>query len=119
MRFKIVLSIVLFAGISTSSIAGSCDKVLAQDDLTECLGAEFAKADQALNKTYRKLSLKLDADSKDLLKKAQLAWISYRDNDCRFESLAVKGGQAENTTYISCQTEKTLIRTNELKKSGW
>lgn len=119
MRFRwcvLPIAIALFPGVS---FAGKCDQVLAKDQLVECLGKEFSVADSALNKTYNILKTKLDREGKELLKNGQVAWLTYRDKDCELQALAVAGGQAYQPTFISCQTEKTNRRTQELKGAGW
>lgn len=121
MHFESFLLLFLLAALSIEDVAAAnkCASIAANDQLTECLAEEFSKEDAALNKAYNDLKVRLGDDEKELLKKAQLAWLSYRDKDCEFQALAVAGGQAYQPTYISCQTDKTLRRTKELKTSGW
>ena len=119
MRFRVLLGAVVWLFFPGISSARPCDKVLAQDELVECLGTEFLTADNQLNDTYNKLRARLDKDARETLKKAQQAWLTYRDGDCEFQASAAAGGQAYNPIYISCQTKKTILRTQELKASGW
>jgi len=119
MHWKYLLFVAAVAVVPRISHAGPCGNVLAQDALIKCLGGEFQKADKQLNKVYGELRARLDSDAKEMLKKAQLAWLSYRDNDCEFQAAAAAGGQAQNPLFIDCQTKKTLHRTQELKESGW
>lgn len=120
MRLKLVLFCsVLLGPFGIASAGGKCDRILANDELSECLGSEFSKADGLLNKTYNDLRARLSPEGKELLKKGQLAWLTYRDKDCEFQASAASGGQAYQPVYISCQTEKTARRVKELKGSGW
>jgi uncharacterized protein YecT (DUF1311 family) len=115
MRFRSI-TVVALAGAPVLSIAGACDNVSANDTLIQCLGAEHSKADAELNRAYAALRGRLDRDSNAVLKAAQVAWLAYRDKDCELRASAATGGQAYQPTYISCQTEKTMRRTQELKE---
>jgi uncharacterized protein YecT (DUF1311 family) len=119
MRFQWFIFLLALSLFPSISHAAKCDQILANDQLIECLGNEFSVADSALNKAYSNLRIKLGRDGKELLKKAQVAWLTYRDKDCELQALAVSGGQAYQPTFISCQTEKTIRRTQELKGAGW
>lgn len=92
-----------------------------QADMHDQACAEFKKADESLNKTYKKIL----ADYKDekafleKLKKAQRAWLAYRD--AHLEAIYPE----EDKTYYgsvfgmcACTDKKELTeqRTNELKK---
>lgn len=105
--------------LPAASWADDCGTLLAQDELLACLGAEYERADKALNQTYQALRARLDDDARQILKKAQISWLSYRDNDCEFQASAARGGTAYLPLHISCMTEKTLHRTTELESSGW
>ena len=98
------------------SLADSCDNVVANDALIQCLGTEFTKADAELNRTYVALRGRLDREANVTLKAAQVAWLTYRDKDCELRASSAAGGQAYQPTFISCQTEKTVRRTQELKE---
>lgn len=111
--------ITLILSLPAASWADDCGTLLAQDELVDCLVAEHQKADKALNQTYQALRARLDNDARQILKKAQISWLSYRDNDCEFQASAASGGKAYMPLHISCMTEKTLHRTKELESSGW
>jgi uncharacterized protein YecT (DUF1311 family) len=51
--------------------------------VVRCTDIAYKKWDQELNKNYQTLMRKLKPAGKQLLKSAQLSWISYRDNEFR------------------------------------
>jgi len=101
------------------TLAGPCDKIAAQDALERCLQKEFDRADQQLNHSYNALRKRLDKDAQEMLKKAQRAWLAYRDSDCDFQSLASGNGPVSGQLYTDCRTEKTRRRIEELEHNGW
>jgi hypothetical protein len=50
------------------------------------------------------------APQRDLLKKAQLAWIALRDADCAFVGSGTEGGSVQPMIINQCMTEKTVER---------
>ena len=77
----------------------------------------YKKADAELNKVYKQLVNILDADTKNLLKKAQLDWIKYRDSHCAFEGNVYEGGSAQPMAISMCLETVTRTRTHELQVS--
>ncbi|MEQ1938996.1 lysozyme inhibitor LprI family protein [Mesorhizobium sp. CN5-321] len=80
-------------------------------------GADFQKADKALNSTFRQVQSRLSDDSggKARLVKAQRAWIAFRDAECTFQSSGEDGGSAAPLVVASCKAELTTQRTKQLK----
>ena len=86
-------------------------------DFGETAWREYRSADKELNQIYARLRGGLDASGKVLLKTAQTRWIGFRDADCEFNAAADKGGLDYQPNYIRCQTERSLQRIGELKRS--
>ena len=101
-----------------------CKTATTQTDLTICAGQDFGDADEALNAQYRKTmsalreqDAGLDADQRGAeaaLKKAQRAWIEYRDATCEAVGYQAHGGSMEPMLVAQCQAEVTRARTKEL-----
>ncbi len=100
-----------------SSMAGSCDKLLNEDALKECLADELSAADKELNRMYARLREKIGDAERELLKQAEGIWIKSRDSDCEFEARSVSGGTAYQPVYLSCTISRTKARTKQL--SDW
>lgn len=66
-----------------------CAHVQATADINECEVREYNRAYAEMNRVYRQLVSKLaDEGHKVALKKAQQAWIKYRDANCEYKSYA-------------------------------
>ena len=76
--------------------------------------ADFKKADAELNKTYEAILAKLpDAQSKELLKQSQRAWLVFRDAEAAFAA-GPRGTMAPTIRYAT-MTELTEQRIKRLK----
>jgi uncharacterized protein YecT (DUF1311 family) len=65
---------------------------------------------------YQQLRARLDAGRKEKLRKAQLAWIQFRDRQCEFEASAGGGGTIESDFQLSCLITVTQERTRQLRE---
>lgn len=85
----------------------------ASDDLS----ADYKKADQALNQTYKDVEKRLvdDPNGKIRLISAQRAWIAFRDAECAFQSSGEDGGTAAPMVVAACRTSLTTARAAQLK----
>lgn len=106
-----------------------CRKAVSQMDLNICADQDYPAADAELNKTYRLVVAAMQATDKELgdidaayagaleaLKKAQRAWIGYRDGQCELAGFEARGGSMEPMLVSGCLTELTRKRTAELKE---
>jgi len=84
--------------------------------LRECLGDEFERQDQELNRIYKSLMPKLSAKNRQILQKSERAWIAYRDSTCEFEASTESGGSLEFIIDGECRVGQTLYRIEDLKK---
>lgn len=93
-----------------------CKNAMTQMDMNACAAKDFAAADAALNKTYKTLTSKLDANELAALRTAQRAWIAWRDAECNFETIDAEGGSIRPMEFSMCQTELTNDRIRQLQK---
>jgi uncharacterized protein YecT (DUF1311 family) len=91
---------------------GPCwDKATTQADLTGCAAQDMKAADDKLNKSYHALICLLDPAEKGDLKKAQRAWLAFRDADCAFW----RGqGSIAAMNFADCMAERSNARAKEL-----
>jgi len=107
--------------LCANSFAQSRDKkypgadAQSQAEMNMCWGKEYKAADARLNEAYRQFMAKLNDEEKAQLKKAQLAWITYRDANCDFVADEYKGGTMRPMIAAICLAETTNNRTTELK----
>lgn len=127
------VAVVLFgAGVCIVSPALADDEMKCNPEGTQaemniCAWDDFQKADDELNAVYKKaVAFAKDqdanlADQPDLkgavaaLKKAQRAWIDYRDGHCEGVGFSARGGSMEPMLVAGCQEELTKNRIAELK----
>ncbi|OAP43336.1 hypothetical protein AU381_27500 [Sinorhizobium glycinis] len=106
-----------------------CQKAVTQMDLNICADQEYQAADAELNKIYREAIAAMQETDKELgaidvayvgaveaLKKAQRAWIGYRDGQCELAGFEARGGSMEPMLVSGCLAELTRKRTAELKE---
>ena len=100
---------------------GPCfQRATTQKELNDCAAEDFRNADAELNEIYRKVLLKYsgDAQASDRIKKAQQAWIAFRDAhiDSLFQALdKVKYGSVYEMCRLMQLTNLTTERTRMLK----
>lgn len=88
--------ILLFASIAPAGFAAAQDT----------RAVELVAADQKLNDVFKKISVKLNAEERAKLTKAQRAWLVFRDLDCSW---------AFRAEPLDCLIDRTANRTNELE----
>ncbi len=78
---------------------------------------EHGRADAAMNAAYTRLMTVLNKEQKAQLKKAQLAWLKFRDTEAPFLASKVKGGSVYPMIYHLHLAEITEARTKALKNA--
>jgi len=127
-RKKILgLIILLFFGncIAAEIASEPCSSVQSSSQVDECAANEYKAADRSLNDVYKKVIEKIGVDYKvdtklgsellSALKKAQQAWIKFRDTNCAVESFEAEPGTAAHITATNiCLTKMTNERIRAL-----
>ncbi|QLL62861.1 lysozyme inhibitor LprI family protein [Sinorhizobium mexicanum] len=106
-----------------------CQNAVTQMDMNICAGQDYDRADADLNNIYKQAVAAMKAMDKELgeidaaypgaeqaLKKAQRAWIGYRDGQCELAGFEARGGSMEPMLVSGCLAELTRKRTSELKQ---
>ncbi|MDV0594107.1 MULTISPECIES: lysozyme inhibitor LprI family protein [unclassified Enterobacter] len=105
---------ILIAGaallLSASALADECGKATTQLELNTCSAQQYQAADNKLNQTYQAAIKRAAAPQRELLKKAQQAWITLRDADCTFMGSGTEGGSVQPMIINQCLAEKTVER---------
>ncbi|QBC03247.1 lysozyme inhibitor LprI family protein [Enterobacter cloacae] len=105
---------ILIAGaallLSASALADECSKATTQLELNTCSAQQYQAADNKLNQTYQAAIKRAAAPQRELLKKAQQAWITLRDADCAFMGSGTEGGSVQPMIINQCLAEKTVER---------
>jgi len=116
----LILSLLLF---SNSLLAIECNPDGTQIEMNQCAYDDFLKADKALNDTYQVLIKKSKGDKTYIkaLRKAQRAWIVFRDAEldamfsCADEAINLCWGSMVGLLYPNAKAEITRERTKKLQ----
>ena len=106
-----------------------CANAVTQADMNQCAYQDYEKADKELNAVWKeavKSQEEVDKGAAEMgpdyvgavkaLKKAQRAWIDYRDGQCEGEGYAALGGSMQPMLVSGCLAAKTVARTKELRE---
>ncbi|HGL6369118.1 TPA: lysozyme inhibitor LprI family protein [Citrobacter koseri] len=93
--------------LSAQALADDCANASTQMEMNTCAAAQFQTADKKLNETYQNALKRAEPPQRDLLKKAQIAWIALRDADCALVSSGTEGGSIQPMIASQCMTDKT------------
>ncbi|MBK0353294.1 MULTISPECIES: lysozyme inhibitor LprI family protein [Leclercia] len=96
--------------LSASALADECGNASTQVEMNTCTAQQYQAADKTLNQTYQAVMKRAATPQRDLLKKAQQAWIALRDADCALIGSGTAGGSVQPMIINQCMTEKTNER---------
>lgn len=96
--------------MSDLALADDCGNAGPQMAMNQCTANQYAVADQKLNKTYQAVLKRAESPQRELLKKAQQAWMVSRDADCELLSSRNKLGSVRPMIHNLCLTDKTNER---------
>ena len=116
MRNVVVAAAVAIAPAPIAS-ANDCATAMDQRTMNECADKSYGKSDAELNALYKliKQRLKDDTDTTKLLVAAQRAWVSFRNAECKFSTLAVSSGSVYPMIYSGCADRLTRRRIDDFK----
>ncbi|MCV6639165.1 lysozyme inhibitor LprI family protein [Candidatus Albibeggiatoa sp. nov. NOAA] len=90
-----------------------CDDVDNVQEKQSCAISAYKQADTALNQAYKSIRKNLNQEQKQKLKKAQKAWLTYRDANCAHQ---VSESEQDHVTMQNlCLAQVTQLRTSELQ----
>ncbi len=94
---------------SSQALADECASANTQLEMNRCAAAQYRAADKKLNETYQSAIKRAQPPQRELLQKAQVAWIALRDADCALIRSGTEGGSVQPMIASQCLTDK---RTN-------
>ncbi|KQT19941.1 hypothetical protein ASG40_03840 [Methylobacterium sp. Leaf399] len=117
-RLAVLLVALCLPGVAVAATR-PCADLEAQQDRNACIGAALGEADAALNRAYRQLGDRLDANGRRNLVAAQRAWIVFRDRECELRSGYDTQDPGNNGTLApflvgDCKRDLTGRRTADL-----
>jgi uncharacterized protein YecT (DUF1311 family) len=116
MRRLFLLALVAIAPVPIAA-ADDCATAMSQRTMNECADKAYKKSDAELNALYKQIKqrLKDDADKTKLLVAAPLAWVTFRNAECKFSTSAVSGGSVYPVIFSGCAGRWTRKRIDDLK----
>jgi len=111
------LTSLAFALLSVASAAAGDCPDQTQTGLNQCAAEAHKKADEELNRAYKKIveRLKGEETARALLADAQKKWIAFREAECAFQGSASVGGSIHPMIVSECLESVTARRTKELR----
>ncbi|PYE84091.1 lysozyme inhibitor LprI family protein [Pseudoroseicyclus aestuarii] len=101
-----------------------CSDPVSQAEMTDCAFLDSEDADAALNAAYAEALDRARArdaalaegevTSEEMLRKAQRAWIAFRDAACAAESTTRRGGTMQSQVLYTCIARLTRSRNEDL-----
>jgi len=92
-------------------------KAQTQQEMNQSEEQRYEKADKELNLEYAKLMKVVDESAKEKLKKAQRAWVAYRDAEAEYATSDCKGGTIEPMILFATMANLTEARLKSLKEN--
>ena len=99
---------------AAKELKGDCGNADNQAVMNACFEAEYAKADADLHAKYEHYLKVLSGPTRTDLITAQVAWLKYRDAECKAHADLELGGSIQPTEYYSCMVELSRAREKEL-----
>jgi uncharacterized protein YecT (DUF1311 family) len=114
MKTYLTIGAFTIAGILSLQSLGDSSMVLSQPincqnannqlEMNICADLNYKRSDRNLNQVYKLVqeSYRENTLMSESLIDAQLAWIKFRDTNCKFESNRYKGGSIAPLIFSSC-----------------
>ena len=94
-----------------------CKNPMTQLDMTMCAGRAAQASDREITQVYRQLRANYKGTSQDnRLVTAQLAWLRFRDAECKAAAGRFEGGSMAPMVYAGCSDRLTQQRIQDLKR---
>ncbi len=75
--------------------------------------------DKELNKYYKQLMTKLNADEKEKLKTAQINWLAYRDSEYLFSGTAYRNLQGTMWLVVNADRQMQIVKSRALELKSY
>ncbi|HHN73473.1 MAG TPA: DUF1311 domain-containing protein, partial [Thermopetrobacter sp.] len=85
-------------------------------DMLICLGRELDRHDARLNRYWKKALAAEHESGRELLRRAQRAWLAFRDAQCRYEHGPEPAGSGAGVDEALCLVRMTRERADWLAR---
>jgi uncharacterized protein YecT (DUF1311 family) len=114
---RIALPVLLVITAAATPAFAQCEDKKSTAEQMECLGPALKKADADLNRIYQKTLKELPAEDAARLRKAQRAWLAYRDTHCDADQQRYSGGSIAPVVFAQCRLTLTQRRSKEIEET--
>ncbi|GHN00001.1 hypothetical protein WSM22_14900 [Cytophagales bacterium WSM2-2] len=83
--------------------------------MIECAQIAEKAWDGELNKNYKQLMTLLAPDEKELLKKAQISWLAYRDNENKFSGTMYYNMQGSMWLITAADRTRSIVKARAIE----
>lgn len=121
---RVILALTLLVAHPVMAQEPRCDGFSTTVQISFCLQGILAEEDARLNSAYGGALARMKSTDADVpkslqgaeaaLRRAQRAWMPFRDAGCQAEGFRYRGGTAEGLAVLHCLIRMTQIRTDEL-----
>ena len=116
MIFKFSAALLLLPALPLHAQTLDCDNAMTQTEMNQCAAQALEQEDQRLNRVYNQYRAGLQAKDRQALKQVQLAWIKFRDLDCKQVASVYEGGSMQPMVHAHCLAERTRERITHLEQ---
>ena len=113
---KLIAGLLLIPALQAQAQAPDCGNAQTQMEMNQCAAQAFERQNQQLNRVYNQYRAGLQPKDRQALKQVQLAWIKFRDLDCRQVASIYKGGSMQPMVHAHCLAERTRERITHLEQ---
>lgn len=123
MRCAILAVVVCNIAMPSAARAENCGQYETTIDINECASRNYQAADKELNEAFERAIANAKASDRDVqgvdysyeaaLRKAQRAWMAFRDSDCAQPPRPLSGTM-DTMQELLCLQDRTIERTKEL-----
>lgn len=115
LRYLFILIFVASCPLAPAIAAQDCKNPQTQIAMNICSQEEYEREGIRLNKNYKELVAKLDTSRRTQLKEVQLAWIKFRDLQCKYDASLYEGGSMQPLIQANCLLYITKQRNKDIK----
>jgi uncharacterized protein YecT (DUF1311 family) len=93
-----------------NTVASNCENAQTQAEMTTCAQQSYEQANATLSQLVEQIRNQLPEGDRSSFRQVEQTWLTYRDQNCDFESSLFAGGSIEPTIYYSCLERMTSDR---------
>lgn len=95
----------------------NCERTINPTEILACAQKDLTANQKKLDALMKRGEKQIPASALPLFQAAQTAWIAYRDAECAWNALDLDNGSTIELTRITCQSDLTASRIDELEAS--